>query len=91
MCCARAHVPDRAGLLAVAREAGRGQRVERHALGAAREVRLADARPAVDALERPDVEVLARMRAGHDRELGGLEVERLDPAGLDQRDQRRTA
>ncbi len=31
------------------------------------------------------MEVLARMRAGHERDLGRLEVERVDPAGLDQR------
>ena len=84
---ARAHVPDRAGLLAVAGQAGGGQRVERRALGAAGEQGLAHARPAVDRLERPDVEVLARMRAGHDRDLGRLEVERGDPAGLDEREQ----
>ena len=74
------------GLLAVASEPGRGQRVERHALGAGRDQRLADAGPAVHRLERPDVEVLAGVRAGHERELGRLEVEGLDPAGLDQRD-----
>ena len=88
---ARAHVADRPGLLAVAREPGGGQRVERHPLGAAGEQRLADAGPPVEALERPDVEVLARVRAGHDRDLGRLEVERLDAAGLDERDERRTA
>ena len=38
-------MPDRAGLLAVARETGGGQGVERHALAATREVGLADARP----------------------------------------------
>ena len=85
---AGAHVADRAGLLAVARQAGGGQLVERHALGAAGEERLADAGPAVQPLERPDVEVLARVRAGHDRDLGRLEVERLDAAGLDQRRRR---
>ena len=58
--------------------------VERGALGPAGEQRLADARAAVQALERPDVEILARVRAGHDRELGRLEVEGLDPAGLDE-------
>jgi hypothetical protein len=31
------------------------------------------------------VEILARVRARHQRELLGLEVEGLDPAGLDQR------
>ena len=46
--------------------------------------RLADPGAAEHGLDRPDVEVLAAVRAGHDRELGGLEVERLDAAGLDQ-------
>ena len=81
---AGAHVPDRARLLAVAGQPGGGQRVERHALGAAGQQRLADPGPPVDALERPDVEVLARMRARQDRDLGRLEVERLDAAGLDE-------
>ena len=48
--------------------------------------RLADAGPAEHALDRADVEVLAGVRAGHDRDLGRLEVERLDAAGLDQGD-----
>ena len=82
---ARAHVPDRAGLLAVARQACGGERIERHALGAAGEQRLADAHAPVDALEGPDVEVLARVGAGQDRDLRLAEVERLDPAGLDER------
>src|SRR5207247_4019596 len=47
---------------------------------------LAGVRPPVHALDRPDVEVLTRMRAGHDRQLGRLEIERLDPARLDQGD-----
>ena len=81
---ARAHVADRARLLAVAGQARRGQRVERHALGAGRDQRLADAGPPVHRLEGPDMEVLARVRARHQRELGRLEVERVDPAGLDQ-------
>ena len=75
------------GLLAVASQAGGGQRVERGALGAAGEQRLAHARPAVDRLERPDVHVLARMRAGQDGQLGRLEVEGGDPAGLDEREE----
>ena len=54
---------------------------------AAGEERLADAGAAVEALERSDVEVLARVRAGHDRDLGRLEIEGLDPAGLDEREQ----
>ena len=66
---------------------GGGQRIERRALGPAGEERLAHAGAAVDPLERPDVEVLAGMRAGQDRDLGRLEVEGLDPAGLDQRQQ----
>ena len=69
---------DRAGLLAVARQPRGGQRVERHALGAAGEERLADAGPPVDPLQRPDVEVLAGVRARQDRDLRRLEVERLD-------------
>ena len=83
---ARAHVADRAGLLAVARESGRGERVERHALGAAGEELLADARAPEDPLERADVQVLARVRAREDRDLGRLEVEGGDAAGLDQRE-----
>ncbi len=79
------HVPDGARLLAVPREARRGERVERHPLVAACEGHLADAGPAEHALERPNVEILTGMRAGHDRDLGRLEIERLDPAGLDQR------
>ena len=82
-----AHVADRTGLLAVAGQPCRGQEVERGAVGPAGEQRLADARAAIQALERPDVEVLARVRAGHDRELGRLEVEGGDPAGLDERQQ----
>ena len=39
--------------------------------------------PPVEALEGSDVEVLARVRAGEDRDLGRFEVEGLDPAGLD--------
>ena len=83
---AGAHVADRAGLLAVPGEARGGQRVERHALVAAGQRGLADAGPAEHALQGPDVDILARVRAGHDRDLGGVEVERLDAAGLDQRD-----
>ena len=82
-----AHMTDRAGLLAVACQARRRQLVERGALGPAGEERLADARPAIEALERPDVEVLARMRAGQDRDLCGLEVEGGDAARLDEREQ----
>ncbi len=84
MCCAGAHVPDRTGLLAVTGQPGRRQEVERGAVGPAGQQRLADARAAVEALERPDVEVLTRVRAGHDRELGRFEVEGGDPAGLDE-------
>ena len=32
------------------------------------------------------MEILAGMRAGHDRDLGGFQIERLDPTGLDERD-----
>ena len=46
--------------------------------------RLADPGAAEHALDRPDVEVLAAVRTGHDRELGGLEIERFDAARLDQ-------
>ena len=82
---AGAHVPDLAGPLAIAGEPRRGQLVERHALDARRES--AWTRPSAGtALERPDVEVLAGVAAGHDRDLGRLEVERLDPAGLEQRE-----
>src|SRR5207249_11803721 len=48
--------------------------------------RLTDSGPAVHPLECPDVEVLARMRARHQCDLGWLEVERLDPACLDEGD-----
>ena len=37
------------------------------------------------------MEVLAGVAAGHDRELRRLELELLDAAGLEQREQRRTA
>src|SRR5467141_2308638 len=79
-----AHVADGTRLLAVARQPRGRQLVERHALRAASEVGLAHVRPPEDALERPDVEVLARVGAGHDRELVRLEVECLDAAGLDE-------
>ncbi len=82
---AGAHVADGAGLLPVTGEAGRRQRVERHALAAAGQEGLADAGPTERALDRPDVEILAAVGAGHDRELGGLQVEGLDATGLDQR------
>ena len=72
--------PSRASRAAVSASSGMP-------LGAAGEQRLADAGPAIEALERPDVEVLARVRARHDRDLGRLEVEGLDAAGLDQREQ----
>ncbi len=83
---ARAHVADRAGLLAIPRKPGGGQRVERHPLIATGQQRLADASSPEHALDRPDVEVLATVRAGHDRELGWLQVEFLEAAGLDQGD-----
>ena len=84
---AGAHVPDRARLLAVAGEPGGSQLVERHLLRAAGQERLADIGPAVQSLDRPDVEVLARVAAGHDRELRRFELERLDSTGLDERHQ----
>ena len=80
---AGAHVADGTGLLAVTGETGSGQRVERSSLGAAAEVRLAHAGASVQALERSDVEILARMRARHDRDLGRFEIELLLPAGLE--------
>jgi hypothetical protein len=83
---ARAHVANRTGLLAIACEAGRGQGIERHAFGAGRDQGLAHSRSAVHALEGPNVEVLAGMRAGHQGDLGRLEIEGLDPARLDQGD-----
>ena len=85
---AGAHVADRAGLLAVAGQP-RARSARRAASPSAPQASSAwlTPGPPEHALERPDVEVLARMRAGHDRDLGRLEVERLDAAGLDQRDQ----
>ena len=81
---AGAHVADGPRLLAVAGQPCGRQLIERHAFRAAGEVGLAHVRPAEDALQGSDVEVLARVGAGHDRELDGLEVEGLDPAGLDE-------
>ena len=84
-------MPDIAGPLAVASQPCRGQRIEWHALAAEAKTRLADARPAEHGLQRPDVEVLAGVAAGHDRELRRLELELLDAAGLEQGEQARTA
>ena len=84
----RAHVADGAGTLAVAGEARVGERVERHPLRAAREQRLRDAGPPHRRLDRPDVGVLARVAARHDRDLGRRKVERLDAPRLEQRDER---
>ena len=81
---AGAHVADGAGALAVAGESGGGQRVQRHAFGAAGEQRLADTGPPEDPLQRPDVEVLARMRTRHEREFGGRKIERVDAARFDE-------
>ena len=75
------------GLLAVAGEPGRRELVEGHLLRAAGQERLADIGPAVQPLDRPDVEVLAGVAAGHDRELWRFELERLDSTGLDERHQ----
>ena len=77
------------GLLAVAGQPGRRQRVERGTVRCrSRGCAWLTPGPPIEPLERPDVEVLTGMGAGHDRELGRLEVELLDPAGLDQRHQR---
>jgi hypothetical protein len=83
---AGAHVADGAGPLAVPREPGGGQLVKRHVLGAAGEQGLGDLGAPEERLERPDVDVLARVGAGEDRDLRRLEVERGDPAGLEQGD-----
>src|SRR5688572_23080987 len=82
---AGAHVADRACLLAIPRQAGGGQRIEWHPLVATGQQRLAHAGPPEHALDRADVEVLATVRAGHDGELGGLQIELLEAASLDQR------
>ena len=81
---AGAHVPDAAGPLPVAREAGRRELVKRHPLGPACEQRLGDPSSAEDALERPDVDILARVRARHHGKLGRAQVEGGDATGLDQ-------
>ena len=80
-----AHVADRTGLLAVAGQPCGGQGVERHPLAAAGQERLADAGPAEHPLERADVQVLARMRARQDRDLGRPESKASTPR-LDERD-----
>ena len=80
---ARAHVPDRAGRLALARQAGASQRIGRRALDAALQQRLAEAGSAQHRLDGSDVGVLAGVRGGHDRELGIGQVVRLDAACLD--------
>jgi hypothetical protein len=81
---ARAHVADRPWLLTVTGQTRRRELVERRTLGAVAEERLAHARSPVDRLQGPDMEILTRVRAGEDGDLGGLEVERGDPAGLDE-------
>ncbi len=83
----RAHVPDRRWALSVASEPGGRQRIERHALGAAGEERLGDPGTPIDRLHGPDVEVLARVRRGHDRDLRRRQVERLDAARLEEGDE----
>ena len=75
----------RAGPLAVARQPSCRQLVQGHALGAAGEEPLRDARPPEHGLQRPDVEVLAGMRAAQEGDVGRREVERLDAAGFEQR------
>ena len=67
---AGAHVAHRPRSFAVARQASRGQRVERRALRSAAQKLLRDAGPAEDRLQRSNVEVLAGMRTRHDRQLG---------------------
>ena len=61
--------------------------VQRRSLGSAGEHRLRHAHPTVQGLERPDVQVLARVARGHHRELLGREVELRDAAGPQQRHQ----
>jgi hypothetical protein len=73
--------------LTVAREARRGQDVQRRPLGPTSEHRLCHADPAVERLERPDVQVLTGVARGHHRELIGRQVELGDAAGPQQRDQ----
>ena len=80
-----AHVAHRAGPLAVARQPSCRQLVQGHALGAAGEEPLRDARPPEHGLQRADVEVLAGMRAAQEGDVGRREVERLDTAGFEQR------
>ena len=84
---ARAHVPDLARFLAVARKTSGGKGVQRCPQRAAAEHLLRYARPPKDGLQGPHVDVLARMGAGHDRQIGGREVEGLDAAGFHERDQ----
>ena len=78
---------QRAGSLAVAGEALRGDRIERHAVSAAREDGLRNARAAEQRGERADVDVLARVRARHQREFLWGQVERGDATRLDQCDE----
>ena len=78
-------MPDLARTLAVAREAGGGQGIDRRALGAQRERGLADVGPPEQRLERANVEVLAGVARGHDRDLRRLQRELLHAARLDQR------
>ena len=81
---AGAHVPDLAGLLAVAGQAGRGQRIDRDAVRA-------EASPVWLTPVRRNIAWSVRTwrsspewLAGHDRQLGRLQLERLDAAGLEQ-------
>ena len=83
---ARAHVPDRAWLLAVAGKPSRRQRVERHPLRPGRDQGLAHPRASEHPLQRSDMEVLARMRARHEGQLRRRKIEGLDPARFDQCD-----
>jgi len=79
-------VPDLARPLAVAGEAGCGQRVNGRALRAQPEPGLAHVGPPEHRLERSDVEVLAGVARGHDRDLGRRQLELANPARFEQRE-----
>ena len=79
---ARAHVADGSGALAVPGQPRRGEGVERGALRSAGQERLGESRPPEDGLQRPHVEVLARVRARHQGDLRGGETVVSEPAGF---------
>ena len=79
------HVPNRRWPLAVTRKTGSRECVHGHPLDAAGQQGLAHAGPAEDALERADMEILARVRRRHERDLGRAQVEGRLAAGLQQR------